>query len=54
MGRNSEGRADEPTNRQTTHGSSLIKSAIRKDRPGKASTYTLRYLIRESETRRLF
>lgn len=32
----------------------LIRSVIRKDRPGRDSTYTLRYFTRETETIRLF
>lgn len=28
-------------------GADLIKTAIRKDKPGRGSTYTLRYFIRE-------
>jgi len=39
------------------HGPRLLKSVIRKDRPGRSGTsktYTLRYTIRESETRTLF
>jgi hypothetical protein len=35
-------------------GSRLIKAAIRKDKPGKGSTYTLRYFTRDTETNRLF
>lgn len=53
------------TDLQATHGRNLIKHVIRKDRPssrrsgsakadGKNSTYTLRYFIRQAETRRLF
>jgi hypothetical protein len=39
------------------HGPRLLKAVIRKDRPGRSGTsrtYTLRYTIRETETRRLF
>ena len=39
------------------HGLRLLKAVIRKDRPGrsgKSRTYTLRYTIRETETRTLF
>jgi hypothetical protein len=39
------------------HGPRLIKAVIRKDRPGRSGTsrtYTLRYTIRETETRTLF
>jgi hypothetical protein len=40
------------------HGPRLVKAVIRKDRPGRRSgvskTYTLRYTIRETETRTLF
>ena len=32
----------------------LIKAAFRKDRPGKGSTYTLRYFTRDTETNRFF
>lgn len=32
----------------------LVRAAIRKDRPGKASTYTLRYFTRDTNTVRLF
>ena len=39
---------------QNKLGSRLIKSVIRKDRPGKGSTYTLRYFTRDTETIRLF
>ena len=35
-------------------GSSLIKAAIRKDKPGPGSTYILRYFTRDTETIRLF
>jgi hypothetical protein len=39
------------------HGPRLLNAVIRKDRPGRSGasrTYTLRYTIRESETRTLF
>ena len=39
------------------HGPRLLKAIIRKDRPshsGISKTYTLRYTIRETETRTLF
>jgi len=39
---------------KTEFGPRLIKAAIRKDRPGKGSTYTLRYFTRDTETHRLF
>ncbi len=35
-------------------GANLMKATIRKDKPGKSSTYTLRYFVREAETRQLF
>jgi hypothetical protein len=35
-------------------GDRLIKAAIRKDKPGPRSTYTLRYFTRDTETNRLF
>jgi hypothetical protein len=35
-------------------GPRLIKAAIRKDKPGRGSTYTLRYFTRDTETNRLF
>jgi hypothetical protein len=35
-------------------GDRLIKAAIRKDKPGPGSTYTLRYFTRDTETNRLF
>jgi hypothetical protein len=35
-------------------GDRLIKAAIRKDKPGRGSTYTLRYFTRDTETNRLF
>jgi hypothetical protein len=35
-------------------GARLIKAAIRKDKPGKNSTYTLRYFTRDTDTLRLF
>jgi hypothetical protein len=39
------------------YGADLLKAVIRKDKPGKSGTsktYTLRYTIRETETRTLF
>lgn len=33
---------------------SLVKADIRKDRTGRASTYTLRYVTRHAETIKLF
>ena len=39
---------------QAKHGPNLLKATIRKDRPGKHATYTLRYFIREAQTRPLF
>jgi hypothetical protein len=39
---------------RTKHGANLIKTAIRKDKPGPRSTYTLRYFTRDTETYRLF
>jgi hypothetical protein len=47
----------ELTKLKNQHGPRLLKSVIRKDRPGRSGTsktYTLRYTIRESETRTLF
>jgi len=38
-------------------GANLLKAIIRKDRPGRSGTsryYTLRYTVRETETRTLF
>ena len=32
----------------------LVRAAIRKDRPGKSSTYTLRYFTRDTDTVNLF
>jgi hypothetical protein len=32
----------------------LVRAVISKDRPGKASTYTLRYFTRDTDTVRLF
>jgi len=39
---------------RTEYRDRLVKAVIRKDRPGKRSTYTLRYFTREAETVRLF
>ena len=36
------------------YGKRLVRSAIRKDKPGKRATYTVRYFTRETETIRLF
>ena len=39
------------------HGPNLLKAVIRKDRPGRSGTsktYTLRYTVRQTETRTLF
>jgi hypothetical protein len=36
------------------YGARLIKETIRKDRPGKGSTYTLRYFTRETDSVPLF
>ena len=47
----------ERTRLQTKYGSNLLRADIRKDRPGRSGpsrTYTLRYTIRETETRALF
>ena len=47
----------ELTRLKAEHGPRLLKAAIRKDKPGRSGasrTYTLRYTIRESETRTLF
>jgi hypothetical protein len=47
----------ERTRLQSQHGPNLLKAVIRKDRPGRSATsrtYTLRYTIRETETRTLF
>jgi hypothetical protein len=47
----------ERTRLQAQHGPNLLRADIRKDRPGRSSisrTYTLRYTIRETETRTLF
>ena len=45
---------NELTRLQAKHGPNLMKATIRKDKPGKSSTYTLRYFVREAETRQLF
>jgi hypothetical protein len=42
------------TRLQVKHGANLIKATIRKDKPGKDSTYTLRYFLRETQQVRLF
>ena len=39
---------------RTEYGARLITATIRKDRPGKRSTYTLRYFTRDTDTIRLF
>ena len=47
----------ERTRLQAQHGPNLLRADIRKDRPGRSGnsrTYTLRYTIRETETRTLF
>jgi hypothetical protein len=47
----------ELTQLRSKYGADLLKAVIRKDRPGKSgtsSTYTLRYTVREIETRTLF
>jgi hypothetical protein len=47
----------ERTRLRAQHGPNLLRADIRKDRPGRSGTsktYTLRYTIRESETRTLF
>ena len=47
----------ERTRLQVQHGPDLLRVDIRKDRPGRSGTsktYTLRYTIRETETRTLF
>ena len=47
----------ERTRLRAEHGSNLLRADIRKDRPGRSGTsktYTLRYTVRESETRTLF
>ena len=47
----------ERTRLQSKHGPNLLRADIRKDRPGRSGTsktYTLRYTVRESETRALF
>jgi hypothetical protein len=45
---------NELTHLQAEYGPRLLKFAIRKDRKGKDSTYTLRYFTRETETINLF
>ena len=42
------------TRLRNKYGTNFLKATIRKDRPGKNSTYTLRYFIREAQTRPLF
>jgi len=47
----------ERTRLRAQHGTNLLRADIRKDRPGRSGssrTYTLRYTIRETETRTLF
>ena len=47
----------ERTRLRAQHGPNLLRADIRKDRPGRSGTsrtYTLRYTIRETETRTLF
>jgi hypothetical protein len=47
----------ERTRLQAQYGTNLLRADIRKDRPGRSQTsktYTLRYTIRETETRTLF
>ncbi len=44
----------ELTRLRAKYGPRLINAAICKDRPGKNSTYTLRYFYRDAETRQLF
>jgi hypothetical protein len=47
----------ERTRLRAKHGPNLLRADIRKDRPGRSGTsryYTLRYTIRETETRTLF
>ena len=44
----------EVTSLRHEHGSRLVKTTIRKDRVGKNSTYTLRYIIRKTTTQSLF
>jgi hypothetical protein len=47
----------ERTRLQSKYGPNLLRADIRKDRPGRSGpsrTYTLRYTVRESETRALF
>jgi len=47
----------ERTRLQNKYGPNLLHADIRKDRPGRSGTsrtYTLRYTIRETETRTLF
>jgi hypothetical protein len=47
----------ERTRLQAYYGPNLLRADIRKDRPGRSGTsrtYTLRYTVRETETRTLF
>ncbi len=44
----------ELTRLRAKFGANLMKATIRKDKPGPRSTYTLRYFVREAETRQLF
>jgi hypothetical protein len=44
----------EVTSLRHEHGPCLVKTIIRKDRVGKGSTYTLRYIIRKTTTKSLF
>jgi hypothetical protein len=45
---------NELTHIQAQFGPDFIKATIRKDKPGRNSTYTLRYFIRETSHVRLF
>ena len=42
------------TRLKNKYGPNFLKATIRKDRPGKNSTYTLRYFVRETTQFRLF
>jgi hypothetical protein len=44
----------ELTRLKAEYGPRLIKSVIRKDKPGRGSTYTLRYFTRETVTNTIF
>ena len=44
----------EVTSLRHEHGPRLVKTTIRKDRVGKGSTYTLRYIIRKTTIENLF